>query len=592
MNRKVSYPIVVVLLLVSFLSAAIVFGQDPDPGQPDIPELPGGSDGLEGDGASNLVGGGDGQTADVTGGDTIDGATAVTGTAITYQGRLTDGGSPANGAFEFTFALHDEPVIDSQVGITLSQLVTITEGLFMADLDFGNVFDGTAMYLQIGVRPDGSADPYEMLTPRQPLRPAPYAISLRPGADVVGPAGFNSVIEAHNTATSGSSSYGLRGETDSTSSYAAGVYGRVTATSPGGFSAGVRGVNEGTGGNGIGVYGSHNGNGWGVYGTSVDGYGGYFISSGPNGRGIYARSGDGALPDIILGSNSSSNAGDDGRISSNPGLSDSDLYLTSNDAVVVELDNDASGGDADFFVQDMNDTTIFNIDESGEMSLFTPGGVEYFQTNEDTTEGGGEIVLRNASGTTAMWVEASEGGTDGAQLALYNAAGTATILLDAEFGAGGDGRITTEVLQITGGSDLSEQFEIQAGLSGQQPQAGYVVAIDLDNPGELVVSSRAYDRTVAGVVSGAGGVKPGMLMGQAGTAANGRYPVALTGRVYVWVDASYGAVQPGDLLTTSNTPGHAMLVGDHAEAQGAILGKAMTALTDGRGLVLVLVTLQ
>jgi hypothetical protein len=470
--------------------------------------------------------------------------------------------------------------------------MTVTDGLFMADLDFGNIFDGTEMFLQIGVRPDGSADPYEMLTPRQPLRPAPYAISLRPGANIIGTVTLGSVVEAHNTASAGSSSYGLRGETDSATSFAAGVYGRVTAASPGGYSAGVRGVNEGTGGNGIGVYGSQNGSGWGVYGTSVNGYGGYFLSSGASGRGLYARSGDGAQPDIILGANNSTNAGDDGRISSHPSYNDSDIYLTSNDAVVVELDNDASGGDADFIVQNMNDSTIFNIDESGEMSLFTPGGIEYFQTNEDTTEGGGEIVLRNETGGTAMWVEASEGGTDGAQLALYNAAGAATILLDAEFGAGGDGRITTEVLQITGGSDLSEQFEVQAGMSGQQPQAGYVVAIDVDNPGELVISSRAYDRTVAGVVSGAGGVKPGMLMGQVGTAADGRYPVALTGRVYVWVDASYGAVQPGDLLTTSNTPGHAMVVTDHDQAQGAILGKAMTSLPEGRGLVLVLVTLQ
>ena len=79
---------------------------------------------------------------------------------------------------------------------------------------------------------------------------------------------------------------------------------------------------------------------------------------------------------------------------------------------------------------------------------------------------------------------------------------------------------------------------------------------------------------------------------ETGTEVDGRFPVALTGRVYVWVDASYGAVQPGDLLTTSDTPGHAMVVADHEQAQGAILGKAMTALPEGRGLVLVLVSLQ
>jgi hypothetical protein len=68
--------------------------------------------------------------------------------------------------------------------------------------------------------------------------------------------------------------------------------------------------------------------------------------------------------------------------------------------------------------------------------------------------------------------------------------------------------------------------------------------------------------------------------------------VALTGRVYVQADTSNGAIHPGDLLTTSAIPGRAMRVTDHPRAQGAILGKAMTSLESGEGMVLVLVTLQ
>ena len=83
-----------------------------------------------------------------------------------------------------------------------------------------------------------------------------------------------------------------------------------------------------------------------------------------------------------------------------------------------------------------------------------------------------------------------------------------------------------------------------------------------------------------------------MLMGQEGSEADGKSPVALTGRVYCQADASGGPIEPGDLLTTSDTPGHAMKVIDHTKAQGAILGKAMTSLKKGKGLVLVLVTLQ
>ena len=90
-----------------------------------------------------------------------------------------------------------------------------------------------------------------------------------------------------------------------------------------------------------------------------------------------------------------------------------------------------------------------------------------------------------------------------------------------------------------------------------------VVCIDSSNSGNLVVSQKAYDRTVAGIVSGAGGVKPGMLMGQQGTMADGEHPVALTGRAYCRADASKGPITPGDLLTTSDVAGHAMKVTDY-----------------------------
>jgi hypothetical protein len=146
------------------------------------------------------------------------------------------------------------------------------------------------------------------------------------------------------------------------------------------------------------------------------------------------------------------------------------------------------------------------------------------------------------------------------------------------------------VLQITGGSDLSEQFDVNSVREALKP--GMVVSIDPDQPGELKLSTRAYDQTVAGVLSGAGGVKPGMLMGQVGTAADGKHPVALTGRVYCQADASHSPIRAGDLLTTSDLPGHAMKVTDHSRAHGAIIGKAMTNLEAGQGLVLVLVSLQ
>ena len=155
-----------------------------------------------------------------------------------------------------------------------------------------------------------------------------------------------------------------------------------------------------------------------------------------------------------------------------------------------------------------------------------------------------------------------------------------------------DGHLSAPVLEIRGGADLSEQFEIRKPREAISLEAGMVVVIDQDNPGRLMISSRPYDRRVAGIISGAGGLSTGMLMGQKGSQADGAHAVALTGRVYCLADASNGAIKPGDLLTTSKLPGHAMKVTDHARAQGAILGKAMSSLKSGQGLVLVLVTLQ
>ncbi len=193
---------------------------------------------------------------------------------------------------------------------------------------------------------------------------------------------------------------------------------------------------------------------------------------------------------------------------------------------------------------------------------------------------GSQVNLKDASSTTRVQFTAAN-----SEVKLFDSAGATRIRLD-----GASGRTVTQVLEITGGSDLSEQFNVAVPTGQAKP--GMVVCIDPENAGELVVSTKSYDRTVAGLISGAGGVKPGMLMSQKTSAADGEHPVALTGRAYCWADASRGAIVPGDLLTTSDVPGHAMKVADHARAQGATLGKAMTGLAGGRGLVLVLVALQ
>jgi hypothetical protein len=99
----------------------------------------------------------------------------------------------------------------------------------------------------------------------------------------------------------------------------------------------------------------------------------------------------------------------------------------------------------------------------------------------------------------------------------------------------------------------------------------------------------AYDTRVAGITAGARGLGSAVRLG----VGQFDHDVALAGRVYCNVDSTYGEVKPGDLLTTSPTPGHAMVVKDQSKAQGAILGKAMEKLPEGqKGQILVLVTLQ
>lgn len=101
----------------------------------------------------------------------------VVGTAFTYQGRLTDGGSPANGTYDFQFTLYDGS--GNPLSTVVKDDVVITEGLFTVKLDFGgSAFKGYARYLEIGVRPGSSSGAYTGLSPRQELTPAPYALAL------------------------------------------------------------------------------------------------------------------------------------------------------------------------------------------------------------------------------------------------------------------------------------------------------------------------------------------------------------------------------------------------------------------------------
>ncbi len=244
--------------------------------------------------------------------------------------------------------------------------------------------------------------------------------------------------------------------------------------------------------------------------------------------------------------------------------------------------NGSSGGD-----------NSWNLYDDGATLTFTPSGQLGVNTSpSQALEVNGNYALidganaGNGNGPIDAYIGGNGSGSD-VQVGSFNS-GISNVAL-YNWGNNTYMHLYCSAITIEGGSDLAEPFKISS-TDGEIPE-GAVVVIDDANPGHLKLSDQDYDTRVAGVVSGANGIHPGIQMQQQGLLDGGKN-VALTGRVYVQADASNGAIKPGDLLTTSRIPGHAMKVTDHARAAGAILGKAMTGLAEGKGMVLVLVTLQ
>ena len=383
------------------------------------------------------------------------------------------------------------------------------------------------------------------------------------------------VVGVHNGAGIGvygeSSGTGVAGKSTG-SAFGIGVYGESAQYN------GVRGlahnINHGA------VVGVHDGGGIGVYGESL-GTGIVGKSTGgPSGIGVYGES---AQFNGVRGVAHNPNHGAVVGVHNNNGAA---VFGTSG-GIGVQGESTNAAGYGGYFSNTAGGIALGvggNLQVSGTGSVVT--------TVRSVNERAILSLDSKIGGSNYIWnLESGFAGQAG-RFAIYDRTAQRERL-----GIGPDGVVGIDVLQIRGGADFSENFDVNtAPVEENQTtvgiEPGMVVSIDPANPGKLLLSSQAYDRRVAGIISGAGGVKPGMVMSQEGTIAHGSHPVALSGRVYCLVDASQGAIEPGDLLTTSNIPGYAMKVADPAKAQGAIIGKAMTPLTKGKGLVLVLVSLQ
>jgi hypothetical protein len=196
-------------------------------------------------------------------------------------------------------------------------------------------------------------------------------------------------------------------------------------------------------------------------------------------------------------------------------------------------------------------------------------------------DGGRGFALRNkapslSGNPTGMWIGANKSeGKKAGYICVRNSDGDDSIEID---GRSGD--------IILKNADCAEDFDI---AESAEIESGTVMVIDQD--GKLRQSNMPYDKRVAGVISGAQNYKPGLVLDKRNSTSV-RKSLSLMGKVYCKADPKYGSIEVGDLLTTSNTPGHAMKATDPMKAFGSVIGKALGSLNQEIGLIPILVSLQ
>jgi hypothetical protein len=576
-------------------------------------------------------------------------------TSFTYQGKLTDAGSPVAGSVDLVFRVFDADAGGTQYGADLSLAgVAVQDGLFTVELDFGpGVFDESPRWLEVEVN-------LAPLSPRQQVTGTPFAQTSNDALHARGPwitsapdlyftdgnVGIGTVVPTARLDIGGAPGVdGIRFPDGSLQTTAAIGMGGDSIWSLNGINAYYNAGNVGIGTSApdgkVNITGGPvwTSNGWtkalninNLHAVELGGGSSNKFGLGTSGGTLYyfqtsavgaeaaanyymaVNPGGNILLGTIAGTAAAAKldiaATGDGisllRFSTERPWTFRQAYTGSGTALRLQPDTGlknfeitAAGGTnvATFVGDDANPRvgigTLNPTSTLHSVSVLSSSSAVYGQSAAGTAVAGvfGRSDATNGNGVIG---EAPTGA------AAYGVWGRATQGIGGVFSGGNlalwaQGRARVGILEITGGADFSENFDVvdRADGAADDVTPGMIVCIDGRTPGKLVVSRTPYDRTVAGIISGAGGVDVGMTMGQAGTLADGKHPVALTGRVYAWCDATGAAIEPGDMLTTSTTPGHAMTASDRDRSHGAVIGKAMTRLARGeRGLVLVLVNLQ
>jgi len=509
-----------------------------------------------------------------------------------YQGQVKSDGEPINGTVDLRFTLFDAagvgvpPVGGAVVGAAITKLnVPVDNGLFSVELTFAaTAFAGEARWLHIEVRNPAGAGAYTAMSPRQPVRATPYSsFSLRSGDNLWQATGAN--ISNANTGF-----VGINRATPLTGNEYFGIQAPVAGTAYGGMyirtdSATARPFyGYSTGAHSAWTYLDGADDSWNIYNSGIR------MTVTDTGRVGIGTTAPSAPLEI-----ESSDAGD-GLLVTKTGSGRAAQFYCPNDSASMALYAVSYGtGRAASFESHMND-------DSPAVSIFKNSGpalrvigalnagtadvtsVVSITGGTDSEPGSGGFLVTGSVASLNVSIDNNE-------IMARNNGAPATLTLNND---GGDvviapnGTARVRVLQITG-ADLAEKFPVGEGHDDIRP--GAVMEIDPDHPGTLRLARGAYSRLVAGVVSGANGLLTGTILGNL-PGHEDAPPIALSGRVWVDCEASNGAIEPGDLLTTGETPGHAMKVTDYPRAQGAVIGKAMSRLEAGRGLVLVLVSLN
>ena len=530
---------------------------------------------------------------------------APMGTAFTYQGYLYDANHPANDIYDLQFKLYDAVVGGGQVGSNVNTAdVDVIDGYFTVELDFGAVFEGYARWLEIGVRPGEMNDPnvYTVLEPRQELTPAPYAMHSENAdkldsfdssafassghdhdGDYVNEGQVNSITSAMIQDNSVSSSEIVDGMVTNADI----ANNAITSSKMSDNSVSSSQIVDGMV-------------------TNADiATNAITLSKMQDNSVSSSKIVDGMVTNADIATNAINSAKiQNGTVTS----SDiADGTITTADLAFTPLTNPYTGnlsitGNLDltgFLDMDMFD--IDNVDDveadmimaeriylgynygsdgtgKGYIWLYDEAGNKTIELDSDRNVGG-SILVKRATGTEGVRLDAGSYGS----ISVFADNGWCNIQLIGGFGSGG-GSVRVN------GSQVHDYADVYSFVSSANPLPGQVVSIATD--GKLDISSTAYDSKVAGIVSGGGDLSPGMIIG--GDKGDPHTaPIAVSGRVYCYVDATEQAVEIGDLLTTSNNPGYAMKAMDRERAFGAVLGKAMQPLPRGeKGLVLVLVCLN